>query len=186
MNVIWTVVVVISLAVLTVTNPNQVVALCVKSASQAVDYAVQLVAVYSLWLGVFSVAEKCFLVQKLAQILTKFNGFLYGKVSQVANEYLSLNMASNILGVGNAATPSAICAIKNMESGSTLSRAGAMLFVLNANGIQLVPTTVIGLRATMGSQNPSSILVPTAVCAVVTAILGVILVCIAYPKRRAI
>lgn len=183
MNAIWTTLVIICFALLTATNPNSVLTLCVESGKQAVDYTFQLVAIYALWQGVFCVAERCNLVEKLAKILSRLNNFLYGNVSKQAQKYLALNMASNVVGVGNASTPSAIEAIKLMEGGQKLSRGGAMLFVLNACGLQLVPTTVIGLRATFGSQNPSQILWPTIVCTLFSLILGVFLTNIAYPKK---
>ena len=183
MNAIWTTLVIICFALLTATSPNSVLTLCVESGKQAVDYTFQLVAIYALWQGVFCVAERCNLVEKLAKILAKLNNFLYGNVSKQAQKYLALNMASNVVGVGNASTPSAIEAIKLMEGGQKLSRGGAMLFVLNACGLQLVPTTVIGLRATFGSQNPSQILWPTIVCTLFGLILGVFLTNIAYPKK---
>lgn len=183
MNAIWTTLVIICFALLTATDPNSVLTLCVESGKQAVDYTFQLVAIYALWQGVFCVAERCNLVEKLAKILSRLNNFLYGNVSKQAQKYLALNMASNVVGVGNASTPSAIEAIKLMEGGQKLSRGGAMLFVLNACGLQLVPTTVIGLRATFGSQNPSQILWPTMVCTLFSLILGVFLTNIAYPKK---
>ena len=86
--------------------------------------------------------------------------------------------------MGNAATPSAIEAIRRLEHGETLSRAGAVLFVVNASGVQLVPTTVIGLRAQAGSASPSDILLPTFISTVLTAVVGIALVCLAYPKRN--
>lgn len=183
MNAIWTTLVIICFALLTATDPNSVLTLCVESGKQAVDYTFQLVAIYALWQGVFCVAERCNLVEKLAKILSRLNNFLYGNVSKQAQKYLALNMASNVVGVGNASTPSAIEAIKLMEGGQKLSRGGAMLFVLNACGLQLVPTTVIGLRATFGSQNPSQILWPTIVCTLFSLILGVFLTNVAYPKN---
>ena len=183
MNAIWTTLVIICFALLTATDPNSVLTLCVESGKQAVDYTFQLVAIYALWQGVFCVAERCNLVEKLAKILSKLNNFLYGNVSKQAQKCLALNMASNVVGVGNASTPSAIEAIKLMEGGQKLSRGGAMLFVLNACGLQLVPTTVIGLRATFGSQNPSQILWPTIACTLFSLILGVFLTNVAYPKK---
>ena len=59
-----------------------------------------------------------------------------------------------------------------------------MLFVVNASGVQLVPTTVIGLRASLGSANAADILLPTLISTVFTAVVGVALVCVAYPKRK--
>ena len=183
MNAIWTTLLIICLALLTVTDPNSVLTLCVQSGKQALDYTFELVAIYALWQGVFCVAEKCNLVEKLAKALSKLNNFLYGNVTKQAQEYLALNMASNLLGVGNASTPSAIEAIKLMEGNDNLSRGGAMLFVVNACGLQIVPTTVIGLRATFGSQNPSGILLPTIVCTAFSLMLGIFLTNLAYPKK---
>ena len=183
MNAIWTTLIVICFVAITITNPNGLLTLCVDSATQALNYTLQLVAIYALWQGVFCVAERCNLVDKLAKILGKVNNFLYGNVANEAKRYLALNMASNLVGVGNAATPSAIEGIKLMEKGEVLGRGGAMLFVINACGLQLVPTTVMGLRATFGSRNPSSILLPTVICTVVTLVLGVFLTNLAYPKK---
>ena len=183
MNAIWTTLIVVCFVTITLTNPNELLALCVQSGTQALEYALQLVAIYALWQGVFCVAERCNLVEKLARLLKKLNNFLYGNITREARHYISLNMASNLVGVGNAATPSAMEAIKEMERGDTLSRGGAMLFVLNACGIQLVPTTVIGLRASHNSQDPSAVLLPTIICTVVSALLGVLLVHWAYPKN---
>lgn len=184
MNAIWTAVIVTCFAIVTVTNPNNVLTLCVQSATQALNYCFQLVAIYALWQGVFCVAERCNLVEKLSKLLSKLNNFLYGMVSEQANNYLALNMASNLVGAGNAATPSAIKAIQLMENNETLSRGGAMLFVINACGIQLVPTTVIGLRTTFQSQNPSAILLPTLICTMVSVMVGVLLVSFAYPLKK--
>lgn len=186
MNIVWTAITVAALMALTVTNPQSVLTVCMDSSAQALTTALSLCGVYCVWLGVFSVAEKCNLVEKLSRFLDKFNKFLYGNVSKVASEYISLNLASNLLGIGNAATPSAISAIKEMEKGETLSRNGAMLFVVNATSVQLVPTTVIGLRASMGSANPSDVLLPNLISTVITSVVGIALVFLFYgkPKKR--
>lgn len=184
MNYIWTICVIVSFAVMTFTNPQGVLPLAVQSASKATTCAVELLAVYAIWLGVFSIAESCGAVTLLAAALGKLNKWLYGAISPTATKYVSLNMASNLLGVGNAATPSAIAAIKELEKGETLSRSGAMLFVLNACGIQLVPTTVVGLRAAAGSANATSVLLPTFIVTVLTAVVGVILVNVAYGRAK--
>jgi len=188
MNIVWTVVTITAIAVLAFIDPASVLTVCVDSSAQALKTALELCAVYCLWLGVFKIAEECRLVEKLSKILSKVNKWLYGNISAVASNYVSLNLASNMLGVGNAATPSAIAAIKEMEHGEKLSRAGAMLFVVNATSVQLIPTTVIGLRASFGSVNPSDIIVPNFLATVITSIVGIALVFIAYgsPKKSVI
>lgn len=184
MNIVWTVCVLTSVVVLTIVEPSKVLDVFVNGCSNAVKYSVDLVAVYCVWLGVFEIAERCNLVNKLAKVLHPVNRWLYGDVSPQAQRYASLNAASNLLGVGNAATPSAIGFIKETQKTETLTRSGAMLFVVNASGIQLVPTTVIALRASFGSANAADIVLPTLLSTVLTAVVGVVFVCIAYPRRN--
>lgn len=184
MNIVWTVVTIAAITALTVVNPASVLNVCMDSSAQALTTALSLCGVYCVWLGIFSVAEKCDLVEKLSRLLDKFNKFLYGNVSKAASEYISLNLASNLLGIGNAATPSAIGAIKEMEKDETLSRNGAMLFVVNATSVQLVPTTVIGLRASLGSANPSDILLPNLIATLITSVIGIALVFALYGRKR--
>ena len=123
-------------------------------------------------------------MEKLSKLLKPLNKWLYGNVTEVAAGYVSLNLASNLLGVGNAATPSAISAIREVEHGEKLSRFGAMLFVVNATSVQLLPTTVIGLRASMGSADPSDIILPNLLATIVTSIVGIALVFVAYGKTK--
>ena len=184
MNIVWTVVTVLSLAALTITNPQGVLTVCLDSSAQALTTALGLCGVYCLWLGIFEVADKCKLVEGLSRCFNGLNKWLYGNVEKVASDYISLNLASNLLGVGNAATPSAISAIQVMEKDETLSRSGAMLFVINATSVQLIPTTVIGLRASLGSASPADILLPNLLSTIVTSVVGVALVFMAYGKAR--
>lgn len=182
MNIVWTLVTVAALTALIFKDPSCVLTVCVDSSAQALTTALGLCGIYCLWLGIFRVAEECRLVEKLAKCFTKLNKFLYGNISAAASNYVSLNLASNLLGIGNAATPSAISAIKETERGETLSRAGAMLFVVNATSVQLLPTTVIGLRASLGSVNPGDIILPNFLATVLTSLVGILLVFAAYGK----
>lgn len=184
MNIVWTVITIAALVALTATNPQSVLTVCLDSSSQALKTALELTAVYCVWLGVFKVAEECRLVEKLSKLLKPVNKWLYGNITEVASGYVSLNLASNLLGVGNAATPSAISAIREVEHDEKLSRFGTMLFVVNATSVQLLPTTVIGLRASMGSANPSDIILPNLLATVITSIVGIALVFVAYGKPR--
>lgn len=180
MNIVWTVVTALSLLTLTFTQPQSVLTVCLDSCSQAVTATLGLAGIYCLWMGIFEVADKCRLVEGLSRCFEKLNKWLYGNVSKVALQYISLNLASNLLGVGNAATPSAIGAIAEMEHGEKLSRSGAMLFVINASSVQLIPTTVMGLRASLGSADPADILLPNLIATAVTSVVGVALVFCAY------
>lgn len=180
MNIVWTTVTIAAVIALIFKDPSSVLTVCVDSSSQALTTALGLCGIYCLWLGVFRIAEECKLVEKLSKCFTRLNKWLYGNISEAASNYVSLNLASNLLGIGNAATPSAIAAIKEVEKDEKLSRFGAMLFVVNATSVQLLPTTVIGLRASLGSANPSDIILPNLIATVLTSVIGVGLVFIAY------
>ena len=97
-------------------------------------------------------------------------------------KYISINISANLLGLGNAATPSGIKAIKTMEKNAGKTTFGMlMLLVVNACGVQLFPTTVISLRVSAGSANASDILFPTLIATFVSAILGMAML-FAYKK----
>ena len=105
MNIVWSVCVIVSIVCLVFTSPDKVLSLFVDGASSALKYALELVAVYAVWTGVFEIAERAKAVEALAKLMQPLNKWLYGNVSQAAAEYISLNTASNLLGVGNASTP---------------------------------------------------------------------------------
>lgn len=87
---------------------------------------------------------------------------------------IAMNMSSNILGVGNAATPCGIKAMKLMDDKSgKATPAMIMLLVVNATSIQLLPTTTIGLRTAAGSVSPTDIMIPTLVATFITAVFGI-------------
>ena len=88
-----------------------------------------------------------------------------------------------LIGVANAATPTAIKAIDEMDKGDVkMTRGMAMLFVINSTGIELLPSTVMSMRAAAGSVSPADILLPSFIVNVVTTALGILLVCLLYKK----
>ncbi|MBR2974901.1 MAG: hypothetical protein IKC47_04070 [Clostridia bacterium] len=110
---------------------------------------------------------------------------MFGALTPKESEHLCLNLSANLLGISNAATPSAINAITLMEGDNVkLSRKGAMLFVINATSIQLFPTTVVGLRASYGSAAPTDVALPTLLCTLATTFLGILLVNFVYGRAQ--
>ena len=98
---------------------------------------------------------------------------------------ICLNIASNIIGVGSAATPYGIKAMRGLDkSDGVASKAMIMLVVINSTGIQFLPTTVIGMRALARSVSPSCILWPTIVATFIPTLLGIILVASIYRRKK--
>lgn len=121
------------------------------------------------------IAKKTSLIQKLSKLLSPFLNYLFPKLtdnSKIKKE-ISMNIIANILGLGNAATPLGLKAMDSMQKENikkdTLSDSMMMFIVLNTASIQLIPTTVIAIRTSLNSQNPTSIVFPTWIATVIAA-----------------
>ena len=122
-------------------------------------------------------------------ILSKKTKKLTKKLFDVDDEEicdnLSLNLSANLLGVGNASTPPAMLATKQMDKGDgKITKGMAMLFVINACGLQFVPTTIIGIRASIGSANPADVILPCLLTSLVTTAVGILLVNLCFWRKR--
>lgn len=125
------------------------------------------------------IANKTSVVEKLTKILNPIIKFLFPelKKSEKIKKEISMNMIANILGLGNAATPLGLKAMKSMQEENpkkdTISNSMLVFIVLNTASIQIIPTTVIAIRNSLGSSNPTAIVVPVwiaTICAAIGAI----------------
>lgn len=184
MNGIWTTLIIASLVVMGVSAPNGVLEACIAGVDSAVSTSVVLCGVYCFWGGMFQILCDSGLSARLSSVMSPIVRWLYGSsISEDVASDISANMSANLLGISGIATQTAISAIGKMEQGNTvLSRSGAMLFVVSATSLQILPTTVMGLRASMGSVASGDIVLPTLVATAVTTVLGVLLVNLAYGR----
>lgn len=177
MSKIWFVMILLSTIVLLFTNPNAVVTEMLTASSSGVELCINLWGIYAVWLGIIEILDKCGLADKLARLLSPIIKFLFRSDNKEANKYIAINMSSNILGLGNAATPSGIKAMQHLDDGSGKANFSViMLLVINSVSIQLLPTTVIGLRESAGSVNSSDIILPTILSSLITCFFAVSLV----------
>ena len=99
------------------------------------------------------------------------------KKNKNATQDISMNIIANIIGLGNAATPLGIKAMQTMQKDNkkkdTLSDSMVMFIVLNTASMQLIPTTVIAIRTSMKSENPSSIIIPVWIATICAAVAGI-------------
>ncbi len=177
MNIIWLLMVVLSISFLLFSNPSIMLSTMIDSSSNALTLAIELCAVYAVWLGILELVEVSGLSQKLAKALHPVIKWLF-KIDDIETEKLiALNMSANMLGLGNASTPLGISAMKKLDDGSGIATpAIIMLIVLNSTSIQLLPSTVIGLRAAAGSLSPADIILPTLISTICTCLTGIFLV----------
>ena len=177
MNIVWVVMLIVSIAVLIFVNPSAALSAMTQGSLDSVNLAMRLVALYAFWLGFFSILEKIGLANKLAKILRPLVKFLFPKSKDETNKLVTMNMSANFLGLGNAATPMAINAVKSMDDGSGKATLNMiMLVVISSTSLQLLPSTVIALRAAHGSTNPTDFMLASLIATVTSTILGVVMV----------
>jgi spore maturation protein A len=185
MSKIWIVIMISSLIMTSFSCPGSIVSTMMTSAKTGVTMAVEFIGIYAVWLGFMQVLDDCKLSHKLSSILSRPARKLFGNVDSETEKNICLNIASNIIGIGSAATPYGIKAMKGLDKGEDkATKAMIMLVVINSTGIQLLPTTVIGMRAMAGSVSPSCVLWPTIVVTFLPTILGVLLVLTLCKKRQ--
>mgnify|MGYP004506015723 CR=1 FL=1 len=146
----------------------------------AVQNVLELCGMMCFWSGIFNVLEKTSTIEKVSTKMSKLFLKLFNKneLSDAAKKYISLNMVSNMIGIGNAATINGIKAMEEMQKDNTCKEKPsdnmAIFVLLNTASLQLIPTGMIGLRAMYGSENPGAILVPVIIVTFASLITGII------------
>ena len=150
-----------------------------ESTETAINLSLTMLGTMCLWNGIIEIAMNTALIDKLNKILKPIINFLFPEVKdnrEITSE-ISMNMIANILGLGNAATPLGLKAMKSMQKCNTkkdtLSNSMLMLIVINTASIQLIPTTVIAIRTSLGSENPTAIVLPVWIATILAAIAGI-------------
>ena len=132
-------------------------------ADSAVELSISLAGAYLLWMGLINVASEAGLIEKLAARMHKPLRLLMPDAGD-ASASVTLNLAANFFGLGNAATPFGLDAMKQ-----SASNAICMFLALNASAIELMPTGVIAVRIACGSANAYDIVLPTFISSVFSA-----------------
>ncbi len=182
MGGIWTFLVAVSVAFAAANGRmGALTGAVVESAGNAVTLALGLVGVMSLWLGLMRVAEEAGLVRLLGRAARPVLRRLFPEVpaDHPAMGAMVLNIAANMLGLGNAATPFGLKAMAALDElnprKGTASDAQALFCAMNTASLQLVPASVIALRAAAGARQPGDIIGPTllaTLCATTAAVVA--------------
>ena len=148
--------------------------------SKAVNLTITFLGTICLWTGIIKILENTTIIKKMTLILQPFINFLFPdmKKNEKAKEEISMNIVANILGLGNAATPIGLKAMKTMQENNKnkeiLSDSMAMFIVINTASIQIIPTTVIAIRNSLNSSNSTNIIIPVWIATIASAIAGII------------
>ena len=175
LNYIWLALVLLAVAIGGVTGHlKEVTDGAFDGAKTAVTISLGLIGIMALWLGVMRLAERAGLIQKLARGLRPIMRRLFPNVpdDHPAMGSMLMNMAANMLGLGNAATPLGLRAMRDLETlnphPGKATNAMCTFLAINTSSVQLIPTTAIAILVAAGSTNPTAI-VGTALLATLCA-----------------
>ena len=161
---------------------DQVTKAAIDSANGAVTLCIGLAGVMCLWVGIMKIAEKSGLTNNIAKVTMPLVTLLFPEIKgkQKAVSSVVMNLTANFMGMGNAATPLGIKAIKELDDlnneKTIATNSMCMLIVLNTSMIQLVPATLIAIRSSAGSINPSDVMGPIWIASLFTTIAGILMV----------
>jgi len=180
LNLLWPIFIIISIvyAVLSgnIENLNNGI---FESTESAVNLTLTLLGTTCLWSGIMEVASKTSIMEHLSDFLKPFTKKLFNNVNEKSHNNIIMNIIANILGLGNAATPLGLKAMQELQKENddkeTLSDNMMMLIVLNTASLQIIPTTIIAIRSSLGSENPTKIIFPVWVSTICAAVVGIVI-----------
>ena len=183
LNYIWLALIVLAVTIGGWTNRlKEVTDGAFDGAKTAVTISLGLIGIMALWLGVMRLAERAGLVQKLARGLRPVMRWLFPEVppEHPAMGSILMNMAANMLGLGNAATPLGLRAMRDLESlnprPGVATNAMVTFLAINTSSIQLIPATAIALLAAAGSTRPTAIVGTALMATVVSTAVAIVVV----------
>lgn len=176
MSVAFLLITLASLIALIIQSPESAFPTMIDGVSSAIVLILKLTAIYAVWLSVLKMAQETKLDKKLSKLLKPLARKIFKNESEEAYDWICINLSANMLGMGGVATPAGIKAMGAMQDGSSKATDNMiMLLVINATSIQLIPATVVAMRASSGSQNASDIIIPTLISSGIATLCGMII-----------
>lgn len=152
----------------------------VSGAQSAVEMSIGLLGLMCFWTGLLEIAKKSGMTELLSKALEPVMRKLFPELKKdsPAIGAMLLNMVANFLGLSNAATPLGLKAMEELDKENNhkkrASNAMCLFVVINTASITLIPTTVIALRTSNGSEDPFSVIVPVWICSIISVTVGII------------
>lgn len=181
LNILWPIFIIISIIYAIFSgNLDALNKSIFESTESAVNLTLTLLGTTCLWSGIMEIASKTNVIEYLSKILKPIVKRLFPNMKEKSKSYdnVIMNIVANILGLGNAVTPLGLKAMselqKNNDDKEKLSDNMMMLIVLNTASLQIIPTTVIAIRSSLGSEAPSKIIFPVWISTLCAVIIGVI------------
>jgi spore maturation protein SpmA len=159
---------------------NEMVNATFSNAKTGFEISLGLTGVLTLWLGLMKIGEKGGIVKILSKLIGPFFQKLFPELPRDHPAYgsMMLNIAANMLGLDNAATPMGLKAMREMQDVNpqkdTASNAQIMFLVLNASGLTIIPVSIMVYRAQLGAANPADVFIPILIATFFSTLVGLI------------
>lgn len=183
MNYVWGGMMIVAVVAGIVSGKTELVSNAILSGgATAVELCITMMGMMLLWGGLTAIMQRSGLSRGLAKLLSPIMGWLFPelKYHNKAKEAISMNVAANMLGLGNAATPLGLKAMKELSkiNGNPRVASNSMItfVVLNSVSVQLLPTGLFILRKQFGSSSPTEILPAVWFASILSALVGILLV----------
>ena len=185
MNIAFLLITFASIVAMIIKSPESAFPTMIDGVGQAITLIIKLTAIYAVWLSVLDMMTKTKLDKKLSKLLKPVARKIFKNESEEAYDWICINLSANMLSMGGVATPAGIRAMSAMEDGSIKATDNMiMLLVINATSIQLMPATVVAMRASHGSQSASDIIVPTLISSGIATLCGMIICKVLSLKKQ--
>ena len=153
----------------------------IASSTEAVNLCIFMLGVIGVWNGMMEIAVKSGLMKRVSRAMYPFIHWLFPDIppQHKANEYIAANMAANILGLGWAATPAGLKAMKELKKLENTYEASDMMcafLVLNISSLQLIPINMIAYRSQYGSVNPTAVVLPAILATMISTLAGILFI----------
>ncbi|KRQ86328.1 Spore maturation protein A [Caloramator mitchellensis] len=163
-------------------NGQELMSAITESAQRSTELLIALLGIMAFWSGVMRICEKSGIIDVIGRILSLPLRFIFPGLyqrSRTAFFNIMMNITSNMFGLSNAATPFGLKAMEELQkinpNKDTASSYMITFLIINSASIQFIPSTVISIRAAMGSKNPSDIVAPTIITSIIALIIGLVL-----------
>lgn len=183
MNYIWCAIMLVSLICAVVTGRvESTVNAGITAAQSSVTSTLAFAGIMCMWSGIMKIADKSGMTDIIGRILYPVTRFLFPRLKRGSDAMrsITMNITANLLGMGNAATPLGLSAMRELDKlnggGKYASDEMCVFAVINTASFQLIPTTIMALRTAAGSKNPSEIIVPVWIVSLMSLLCAVIAV----------
>lgn len=181
MNMIWIFMIMIGIGTAFITGKVDIINdVVIQNTQEAVLFAIGLTGIMSVWLGLMKVAEKSGLIKAMGRLMGPFMKVIFPDIprNHPALSAILMNMAANMFGAGNSATALGLKAMEELQSinpdKQQATNAMCMFLVINMSSIQLIPLSVLKIRADAGSINPTEIIGTSLIATTISTVVGIL------------